>query len=507
MNVFDSESLRPAGYLNLISRFDLDTFPNWHTSFVAASGIHRTESDDTRVTDIYSPSYWPGESVGDHLEFALKYDGTNLGILTAVFSAATTDEILSYIESKPLGKYSRRIWFLYEFLTDEALLLKDLTKGNYVDLLESDKYYTLSPAPRVRRQRINNNLPGNRFFCPLIRRTAALERFEEANLASQGKAIVARYSPEMLKRAMSYLYTRETKSSFEIEHIKPTSTRTERFIALLRLAEENDFCSKERLIELQHMTVDPRFCDDDYRDNQTYVGESVSWQQERVHYVCPKPEAVPDLMAGLINAHGAMENAGISPVIRAAAISYGFVFIHPFEDGNGRIHRFLIHNILARSGFSPQGIILPVSAAMLNSPVEYDASLEAFSQSLMSLVEYTLDDTGRMTAKNNFSRYYSYMDMTLQAEALFHFIERTVSTELVEELSFLESYYRTRQQIQDIVDLPDRKIDIFIQCCLQNNGRLSEHKRLSYFDMLTEDEVRRLENAVQTNGVFTRNGT
>ncbi len=504
MNVFNTESLRPAGYRNLINRFDLDTVPNWHISFVATSGIHRTESDDTGVTDIYSPSYWPGESVGDHLEFALKYDGVNLGILFDIFSAASTDEILSYIESKPLGKYSRRIWFLYEFLTDKALPFSDLTRGNYVDLLESDKYYTLSTAPRVRRQRINNNLPGNRLFCPLIRRTDVLKRFEGANLASRGKAIVAEYSSEMLRRAMSYLYTRETKSSFEIEHIKPTSTRSERFIALLQLAEKKDFCNKELLIELQNMIVDPRFRDDDYRDNQTYVGEYVSWQKEMVHYICPKPEAVPDLMAGLINTNCAMENAGISPVIRAAVISYGFVFIHPFEDGNGRIHRFLIHNILARGGFSPQGVILPVSAAMLNNSVEYDASLEAFSKPLMSLFDYTLDDTGRMTAKNNSYRYYSYIDMTPQAEALFRFVERTVSTELIKELSFLENYYRTRRQIQDIVDLPDRKIDIFIQCCLQNNGHLSERKRSSYFDMLTEDEIRRMEGAVRVISVSTR---
>ncbi len=71
------------------------------------------------------------------------------------------------------------------------------------------------------------------------------------------------YSEELLKRALSYLYTKETKSSFEIEHIKPNSTRTERFIVLLQLAEREDFCEKTKLIDLQNRIVDLRFSEPD----------------------------------------------------------------------------------------------------------------------------------------------------------------------------------------------------------------------------------------------------
>ena len=42
------------------------------------------------------------------------------------------------------------------------------------------------------------------------------------------------------------------KSSFEIEHIKPSSTLTERFVALLQLAEREDFSEKTKLIDLQN---------------------------------------------------------------------------------------------------------------------------------------------------------------------------------------------------------------------------------------------------------------
>ena len=40
----------------------------------------------------------------------------------------------------------------------------------------------------------------------------------------------------------------------------------------------------------------------------------------------------------------------IDPVVAATVSSFAFVFIHPFEDGNGRIHRFLIHYMLSKRG-------------------------------------------------------------------------------------------------------------------------------------------------------------
>jgi hypothetical protein len=82
-----------------------------------------------------------------------------------------------------------------------------------------------------------------------------------------------------------------------------------------------------------------------------------------------------------------------------------------------------------------------------------------------------------MTVADNTARWYRYGDMTSQAEALFRFIKQTIDTELVEELAFLANYDETRRAIQEIVDLPDRQIDLYIRFCLQNNGRLSARKQ------------------------------
>jgi hypothetical protein len=251
------------------------------------------------------------------------------------------------------------------------------------------------------------------------------------------------------------------------------------------------------LIDVQSRIVDPRFRDTDYRANQNYVGQTISYQKQLVHYVCPKPGDLPELMAGLLTAHQVMKEGAVPAIIHAAVISYGFVFMHPFEDGNGRIHRFLIHNILFMRGAIPKGLMFPVSAAMLKNPALYDHSLEAFSSPLMRLVEYDLDELGQMAVPGETGHLYRYIDMTAQTEALSDFVKLTIEHELVEELDFLANYDRTKQAIQEIVDLPDRLIDLFIQLCLQNNGRLSARKREAHFAFLTDDEMAGMENAVR----------
>jgi hypothetical protein len=107
---------RPAGYSALIARFQLDVIPNWHQSDVAPGNTHRIATTAGMTEEVYPARYWPGDTLGDHLEFALKYDGTNLAILASVFKAAPLEEVRQYVASAPRGKYSRRLWFLYEML-------------------------------------------------------------------------------------------------------------------------------------------------------------------------------------------------------------------------------------------------------------------------------------------------------------------------------------------------------------------------------------------------------
>src|SRR5690606_26100033 len=78
----------------------------------------------------------------------------------------------------------------------------------------------------------------------------------------------------------------------------------------------------------------------------------------------------------------------LDPVIAAAILAFGFVYIHPFEDGNGRIHRYLIHHVLAQRGFNPPGVVFPVSAVILDEIDRYREILESYSQRLLPLVQW-----------------------------------------------------------------------------------------------------------------------
>lgn len=64
-------------------------------------------------------------------------------------------------------------------------------------------------------------------------------------------------------------------------------------------------------------------------------------------FICPPPQQVPYLMAELFNWLN-KEKKNIDPLILSSVFHYEFVFIHPFQDGNGRTARFWQNAILSK---------------------------------------------------------------------------------------------------------------------------------------------------------------
>ncbi len=495
----------PAGYLYILHEWQILSIPHWHESAVGRSIAEVHQLADGRRRDVYRSRSWPGDSIIEHLHFAIKYDGVHLALLSLIFERIDAQALADSIAATPTGQYARLLWFYYEFLTAELLALPDATSGKYVEALDAELYYTHANPTRSRRHRVVNNLLGTRAFCPLVRRSAPStdgshqsDAWQVDTLRHACDRLRDKYSAELFSKTASYLYTKETRSSFAIEHIEPDATREQKFVAALRLAEEEDFCTKEQLIRLQRLIVDPRFAVSDYRDHQNFVGERISLTEKRIHYICPRPEDIHALMEGLLCCHRQLLTAQIPAHIHAAIISYAFVFLHPFEDGNGRIHRFLIHHILSRRGSVPPGFIFPVSAVMKKRSRDYDASLEQFSQPLLACIPHRLDAmSGQLLIEGETAHWYRYIDYSAQAHALADFLRETVQVELVEQLEFLRKYPLLKRQVQDIVDMPDREIERIITLGLAQGGAISRTKRKRFFPTLHDEEIDAIERSIQ----------
>ncbi|MBT4512501.1 MAG: Fic family protein [Chloroflexi bacterium] len=491
-----NEDLKALGYSELIKRYSLDVLSPWCESWLASRGERKTHVEQNLTTSIYPPRYDPGDELGDQLTFALKYEGVNLEVLSALFGVIDSEDLVQFIKTRPTGRYTRLTWFFYEWLTGQELPLDNLKTGNYISALDSEKYYVVEEplAEKVRRQRVLCNLPGTADYCPLVRKTERLHMFDSMKLDERARSMLSEYSEELLYRATQYLFAKETKSSFEIEREHPDKRRTARFVELLRRAEGASVTEAE-VVRLQKEIVDERFALDTYRNFQNYVGQSVAPSREIIHYASPKPENIGAMMAGWIQCSNNMIASDIPSVVSAATVGYGFVFLHPFDDGNGRLHRYLIHHVLAKKHFAPSGLIFPVSATMLKNMTRYDKTLECFSRQIMQHVEYSVDDKGEMAVLNDTARFYRYQDMTQQAEGLFEFVRDTIETEFLDELEYLDAFDQSKTRMREIVDMPDRKLDLFIRLSLQNRGRLSKSKR-PLFDKLTDDEIDKMTSVV-----------
>ncbi len=188
-------------------------------------------------------------------------------------------------------------------------------------------------------------------------------------------------------------------------------------------------------------------------------------------------------------------SAPLDPVVAAAVSAFAFVFVHPFEDGNGRLHRFLIHYVLRRHEFTPPGILFPVSAAILRQKHLYDEALEAFSKPALSATEGDFTVDNGIIVHNDTRNLYRFFDATRQVDFLYERIAETIREDFKQELDFSTVYHAAFSAVRDVVDMPDRRAALLVNILMQNGGRLSRNNR-SDFAELTNAEIAQIEAAV-----------
>jgi Fic family protein len=96
-----------------------------------------------------------------------------------------------------------------------------------------------------------------------------------------------------------------------------------------------------------------------FRNSQNWIGGN-DYNPCRADFVPPPVEEVPRLLADLC---GAINDDLLPPLVQAALVHAQFETIHPFDDGNGRTGRALIHVVLRRRGLAPD-YVPPVSVVL-----------------------------------------------------------------------------------------------------------------------------------------------
>ena len=198
-------------------------------------------------------------------------------------------------------------------------------------------------------------------------------------------------------------------------------------------------------------------------------------------------------MQGLIDTNELLLNDEVDAVLAAASIAFGFVFIHPFVDGNGRIHRYLIHHVLAKKKFSQQGVIFPVSAAILNRISDYQLVLENHSKPLLNFIDWEETQDHNIRVLNETKDYYSYFDATKQAEFLYECVAETIENIIPSEIEYLNKYEEFKAFIDNLFEMSDDMVALLVRFLEQNNGKLSEMAKKREFRALREDEVVEIE--------------
>jgi len=432
-----------------------------------------------------------------HLVFALKYEGVNLLFFKKLFERLEQKDVVALLQLEPTGQYSRKLWFLYEWLFDERLPIEDLPIKNYVPLLDDKLQYAIT-GTKSSRHRITNNLPGTKAFCPLIFKTEKLDNYINANLSEQKNKYLSGIHADVLQRASSFLLLKDSKASFTIEQENPGTNRAVRWGKAIGQA-GNKPLSIEELERLQQIVIEnARFVKLGLREEGGFVGEHDRNTGEPIpEHISAKHEDLASLLNGLVRANELMQDESYDAVLASSSIAFGFVFIHPFEDGNGRLHRYIIHHILAKKEFTKQGIIFPVSASILDHIDDYRITLESYSHPLLDFISWKETENHNVEVLNDTIDFYRYFDATKQAEFLYDCVEDTLNRVIPQEVNYLLRYDEFKHFIDNVYEMPDKMVAILVRFLEQNNGILSKRALKKEFSKLNEDEVKSIQDRYQ----------
>jgi Fic family protein len=494
-NIILADQSNLIGFSWLVNHFNLNV-PLREISAVSEKRLSSQRSKKGILT-LFDTQFKVESRPFRHLEFALKHEEMDILVLKYILKSLSQEELIEGIKENPKRILSKKIWFYYEFLLDKRLDLEDLPIGKYDNLLDDKKYITNQNFIKSQRHKINNNLLGTSKFCPIILRTSKLEAYLNMGLQSDLLSIVGSVSTSLIRRASNFLLLSDSQASFEIEGDRVTKNRIENWAKVIHEAGKVSLSVQE--IERLHSILlnDSRFIKIGLRDDEVFLGDRDRENFPIPEFIGARSEDLDILIEDWIELDKMLNLSNIDPILHAVIIAFSFVYIHPLEDGNGRIHRYLIHHVLAQRGYYPKGMIFPISNVILDEIEKYRDILVSHTSPLMAMIIWEATVSGNVKVLNDTSDIYRYFNCTKSCEFIYSAVEKTIKKTLPNELKYLNAFDKTYIAINEMIEMPNNKIKSLITFVLQNSGKLSKRKKEKYFEKLTLDEVEEIEDIVE----------
>ncbi|WP_027328632.1 Fic family protein [Marinimicrobium agarilyticum] len=442
----------------------------------------------------------PGEQdILGHILFGLKHEGVNLSILAQALPKVPEPELRAAFDASPSSQYLRRACYLWEYFSGRVVHRQcEAIRQAYVPLFDPALYVTASTSVRTARNarwRVTFNGLGTLDYCVTVRRTPELQALLNKRLLQKATEFTASLPKAVLNRTLAWAYLHETRDSYAIENEAPSENKATRFVNLLRQAHNPRKLDEDYLVELQNATISNVYGQAaSFRTQQNYLSNGLRGALG-VTYLPPPPVLGRELMDDLMAlANGPPE--GVDPLVLAAIVSFGFVFIHPFMDGNGRLSRFLFHQVLCQQGSLENGLVLPVSMVLRQNEAEYLASLQVFSEPVRRLWEVTFIDEDQYQFEfKGHEAVYRYWDGTRGAEFMAQAADQAIEQHLKEETLFLIRYDEIYRYIDRAYDIPNSDLAKLVLFCMDQRGRLSKNRRKQYQYVVPSEVFDALERA------------
>jgi hypothetical protein len=110
------------------------------------------------------------------------------------------------------------------------------------------------------------------------------------------------------------------------------------------------------------------------------------------------------------------------------------ILIHPFEDGNGRLHRYLLQRVLGERGVAPCGVALPLSKAIWNDMEGYVEALESCQTDRLDLIEWKPTANGNVDVTIDTADLYRYFAASVDGRFLMKCIDRVFERDIPRHL-------------------------------------------------------------------------